>query len=59
LLYFSGQNCGFRFELLYSERKGQKQHYRKYSTFLELNCQSILLGRYNNPLPPPSFPFPI
>ena len=32
LLYFPGQNCGFRFELLYSERKGQKQHFRKYSS---------------------------
>jgi hypothetical protein len=32
------------------------EEYRKYSTFLELNCQSILLGRYNTPLTPPFFP---
>jgi hypothetical protein len=32
--------------------------FRKYSTFLELNYQSILLGRYNTPLTPPSLPCP-
>ncbi|MCX5912945.1 MAG: hypothetical protein NTV04_13560, partial [Deltaproteobacteria bacterium] len=32
--------------------------FKKYSTFLELNCQSILLGRTNTPLTPPFFPGP-
>jgi hypothetical protein len=39
LSFFPGQHCGFRFEQLYPERKGQKRQYRKDSTFLLEACQ--------------------
>jgi hypothetical protein len=49
------RRAGLLFEIYTSIGNRSSETFRKYSTFLELNCQSILLGRYNTPLTLPSF----